>query len=74
MRIFALKVFFLLLGCFFIYALLAKSTPTGKKVSLDTLQSKLTLIESASSGILSGSTVCADAGTYRYSAFAYESP
>jgi hypothetical protein len=52
--------------------LLDKSTPTGKKVSLDTLLSKLTLIESASSGILSRSAVCADAGLYRYSAFLYD--
>jgi len=132
MRIFTLKVFFLLLGCFLVYAqsakgpicflcsrmnaawgytnngwfidssgaicnysfaqsdsvgdvwdtiivpskmydkLLAKSTPTGKKISLDTLQSKLTLIGSARNGILSHSAICADAGTYRYSAFAYD--
>jgi hypothetical protein len=52
--------------------LLAKSTLTGKKVSRDTLLSKLTLIEPASSGILSHSGACFDAGIYRYSAFLYD--
>jgi hypothetical protein len=51
--------------------LLAHSTPTEKKVPLDTLLSKITFIESASSGILSYSGACADAGMYRYSAFLY---
>jgi hypothetical protein len=53
--------------------LLAKSTPTEKKVPPDTLLSKWMLIKSESSGILSHSGVCADAGMYRYSAFIYDS-
>jgi hypothetical protein len=52
--------------------LLAKSTPTGKNISPDTLLSKWKLIKSESSGILSYSRVCADAGMYRYSAFLYD--
>jgi hypothetical protein len=52
--------------------LLSHSTLTTKKIPLDTLRSKMTLIESASSGILSLSGACADAGIYRYSAFLYD--
>ncbi len=51
--------------------LLAKSTPTGKKVSVDTLLSKLALIEPASGGTISFSGGCFDFGIYRYSCFRF---
>jgi hypothetical protein len=49
--------------------LIAKSTPTTKKIPMDTLLSKTALIEAAGAGALSLFDKCRDAGIYRYSAF-----
>jgi hypothetical protein len=52
--------------------ILAHSTPSGKSVPPDTLRSKTACIESALSGTLSKSGICADAGMHRYSALFYD--
>jgi hypothetical protein len=53
--------------------LLPKSILTGKKVSLDTLNSMQALIDSANRGIITYTPLCADAGKFHYSAFIYDS-
>ena len=57
----------------FVYnRLVSKSVITGKKVSEDTLLAMQALADSASKGIVNYIGMCADAGTFHYSAFVHK--